>query len=106
MNGAVYAFIAACAHAIWSASTPRPHPRRLGNARLMHADIDISAVQQLPVAWADGLRRQHANPSDRGRAVAADAWSIEEHAQLLLQYKRPGVKVALNQGHTFVRITN
>ena len=68
----------------------------------MHADIDITAMERLPVAWADGLRQQHANPSDRGRAVAADAWSPEEHAQVLLQLMRPGPTVLLKD----IRIAN
>ena len=48
----------------------------------MHADTDIAAVQQLPVAWQDALSEHHAKPNF-GRAAGDDAWSIEEHAELL-----------------------
>ena len=60
----------------------------------MDANADISAVQQLPTPWQDALKEYHAKPKI-GRAAGDDAWSIEEHAQVLLQFKSPGANVFL-----------
>ena len=71
-------------------------------ASCMDSSTDVSAVQQLPVLWQEGLEKHHAQLPCRGRALADDAWSVEDHAQILLQYMRPGAKRFLKD----VRIVN
>ena len=62
-------------------------------ASCMDSPTDVSAVQQLPLLWQEGLNKHHAQLPFHGRALADDAWSVEEHAQILLQYMRPGAKI-------------
>ena len=58
----------------------------------MDSSSNVSAVQQLPAPWQVGLEDYHAKLAYSGKAYADDAWSMDEHAQILLQYMRPGAK--------------